>query len=196
VLDIRAVEGDRVEVKSLGPTRMPLVSLGDWVELMNDTLDLRQERGPLRMVEDVDVDGSALRMHQAAGEAFDADPGGNPLLRRWDEQVARRRDGTDAPTDNAVPIVEGEGDDDWTELEDGVQVQFAPAERHYRQGDYWLIPARQAIADVLWPRDAAGTPQWRTARGPDVYYAPLARVPGLGNVEDLRFFIKPQAYRA
>ena len=30
-----------------------------------------------------------------------------------------------------------------------------------RRGDYWLVPARTAIADVVWPRDSAGEPLHR-----------------------------------
>ncbi|MCA1553372.1 MAG: DUF6519 domain-containing protein, partial [Chloroflexi bacterium] len=38
---------------------------------------------------------------------------------------------------------------DWQPLEDGVEVLFAPGT--YRTGDYWLIPARTATAQIEWP---------------------------------------------
>ena len=62
-------------------------------------------------------------------------------------------DGTTA--DNAILVKEANGEDpiDWINLEDGVQIQFPKtAGNSYRAGDYWMVPARVATGDVLWPR--------------------------------------------
>jgi hypothetical protein len=88
-------------------------------------------------------------------------------------------------------------------LEDGVQIQFQPADpvqsqsrpstptppvNQYLTGDYWLIPARTATGDVEWPKvtDAQGNPEMDTQgniipaalppHGITHYYAPLAVV--------------------
>ena len=66
----------------------------------------------------------------------------------------------------------------WIELEDGVQIQFPrDANNLYRAGDYWLIPARVATGDVIWPKVRQGS-KWVAKpvppHGIDHHYAPLA----------------------
>ncbi|TGX52367.1 hypothetical protein E5A73_16365 [Sphingomonas gei] len=66
----------------------------------------------------------------------------------------------------------------------------------YRQGDYWQIPSRTAVSDVLGPRDASGNPLPRPPHGVARHYAPLAliRVAGDGSVSierDLRREFNP-----
>src|SRR5205085_643293 len=58
-------------------------------------------------------------------------------LRRWDQTGA-------SGTADGIAMTA-----DWLDLEDGIQVQFA--EGTYRAGDYWLIPARTATAEIEWP---------------------------------------------
>ena len=77
-------------------------------------------------------------------------------------------------SDNAALIVEGSI---WLNLEDGIQIQFQPASKgtnQYRTGDYWLIPARTATANV--ETGTGSVPP----DGVDHHYAPLAviTVPG------------------
>jgi Family of unknown function (DUF6519) len=86
-----------------------------------------------------------------------ADPSKHPLLRRWDHKEGDPTgEGLQLAGDGAALIIEG-SDEDWLSLEDGVYIQFPvgpPASTH-RTGDYWLIPARTATADVEWPREPA-----------------------------------------
>src|SRR5690606_24116620 len=58
----------------------------------------------------------------------------NPRIRRWDS-LGELKPNTNNTT--------------WIPLEDGVEVNFK--EGSYNSGDYWLIPARTAIADIEWP---------------------------------------------
>ena len=48
----------------------------------------------------------------------------------------------------------------------------------YRTGDYWLVPARTATGDVLWPQqvaaDGTSSPAPRPPAGIEHVYAPLA----------------------
>jgi Family of unknown function (DUF6519) len=77
-------------------------------------------------------------------------------------------------------------DGGWLSLEDGVQIQFQPGlpAHRYRTGDYWLIPARMATADVEWPtepaKDTSGNPVTVPIALPPAgvqhHYAPLALV--------------------
>jgi hypothetical protein len=93
----------------------------------------------------------------------------HPLLRRWDH------------TSDAIPVSEGgpTRDNDWINLEDGVQILFRKATggqaSEYRIGDYWLIPARTATGDVEWP-GPVGNPTALPPHGVVHHYAPLAIV--------------------
>lgn len=97
---------------------------------------------------------------------------------------------------------------DWIELENGIQIQFSPAnndENHtnlYRTGDYWLIPARVATGSIEWPvkLDNEGQPE-RDANNEVIpipqaplgirhHYAPLAILAAAGPV-DCRCKIPP-----
>ncbi len=75
----------------------------------------------------------------------------------------------------AVPIPSAAAQ--WVDLEDGVQVLFDEVnEATYRTGDYWLIPARVATGNVVWPLEA-GTgqqlvPVAKPPDGIDHHYAP------------------------
>jgi hypothetical protein len=73
------------------------------------------------------------------------------MLRRWDRPAGvLALGGEGQATDGSMLIQE----DPWIELEAGVQVYFehvALFRRTYRRGDDWLIPARTATGDVLWP---------------------------------------------
>jgi hypothetical protein len=93
-------------------------------------------------------------------------------LRRWDHTLP------DAQlVDGAIPLVEGQ----WLNLEQGVQVWFG-AGGQYQTGDYWLIPARTANADlqsgnIEWPIDpnsSTNEPSLELAQGIQHRYCQLA----------------------
>lgn len=99
-------------------------------------------------------------------------------MRRWDHDasdLSNSDEGALLVTESAT------GDDGWLELEDGVLVQFpastvAGGPIEYRTGDYWLIPARTATGDVIWPRRLVGDHlvwQAKPPNGPMHHYAPL-----------------------
>ncbi len=66
----------------------------------------------------------------------------------------------------------------------------------YRTGDYWLIPARTIIGDVLWPQDLSGNPDPLPPHGVKHHYALLA-VTFFGGIDvvkvlaDLRYMVPP-----
>jgi hypothetical protein len=101
----------------------------------------------------------------------------HPKVRRWDQSA------NDVTTlvNGAVPIRESASSTtavpaDWIDLEDGVQIRFAP-NGSYRTGDYWLIPARVATGALEWPThlDAQkiAVADLRPPRGIRHHYAPL-----------------------
>jgi hypothetical protein len=128
----------------------------------------------------------------------------HPLLRRWDQKsgTGKKGDGPKLSRDGTIPIKE---DGSWITLEDGVQIQFHPGGKKpeddphvsYRTGDYWLIPTRTIIGDVLWPQknDQLGNPEALPPHGVKHHYALLALISFDTNQEvevvDLRYMLPP-----
>jgi len=173
ILGIQADAGastTRVSLATLGRDQRLGLTVGDWVEIVDDASVLQNLAEPLLQVvfispDDPSVTLGGLRATANRGD----DPALHPLLRRWDQAGA------------ALPITEGSAavDADWITLEDGVQVLFEtptpPGITFYRTGDYWLIPARVATGDVEWPQ-TAGLPRALPPRGVHHQFAPLARI--------------------
>ena len=69
-----------------------------------------------------------------------------------------------------------------------MQVRFDAGAAHFERGDYWLIPARMAIAGVLWPHAPGEDDDPLAVRphGPVRHLAPLALIDAAGTVTDLR----------
>lgn len=142
---------------------------GCWVELTDDTLDLQGEPGMLVKLAKVEpgvltVDSSTVPSPETL--AFSR-PMFHPKIRRWDQVQI----GDTVLDDGAVPIQE-----EWFDLEDGVQIQFSPGGT-YRSGDYWLIPARVATGKIEWPAEMEETGEMiatpQPPRGIEHHYAPL-----------------------
>jgi hypothetical protein len=157
---------------------------GDWVEILDDDCILLGRAGAL-----LEVTGGIRDDKVVLKGTPDSQVGQysskHPFLRRWDHKAQDLpHGGTELGDDNALLLEERR----WLTLEDGVQVYFASAstgegngsqEEHcYRNGDYWLIPARTATGDVEWPEepDEQGelVPAIRPPHGVEHHYAPLA----------------------
>jgi hypothetical protein len=153
------------------------LNIGDWVEVVDDDYALQQRAEPLRQVEKVDVSRRQVRLTGQAASTVGAHAEKHPCLRRWDHKAGDPRRGGLELRDGAALIKEGDGEKAWLTIEDGVQIQFGASEpaNHYRTGDYWLIPARTATADVIWPR-RNGQPEWLGPRGVVHHFAPMAIV--------------------
>lgn len=157
-------DGNNLTVTSAGRDRVLGFATGDWIELTDDTRDLNGQPGVL--VQLTKVDGPLLTIDpttlQGAATLDRAEFPRNPQIRRWE---------ADGATTVTIPTV----NDGWIELEDGVQIHFAAGE--YRTGDYWLIPARTALGDVLWPQDpTTEEPAFQRRHGTHHAYCPLALV--------------------
>lgn len=162
-----------VTIASLGRDADTGLEVGDWVELVDDSWAPWGEPPPLLRVRAVD---RVNRLVTLDGD-LDTDLALAPYLRRWDQ-------GEDGHAGSeGIPIAESSDDGDiWIELEDGVEVRFQANHAEYRRGDYWLIPARAATGNVLWPGGpGAAVPP----AGPAHYLVPLALVTKDG-VTDLR----------
>ncbi len=171
---------------------------GIWVELINESQELRGEPGNL--VKLVKVEGDRFIFESTVSGSSDL-PGNEDWptkVRRWDQCENRDL----KLKDGAVPITEVsvEEEGDWIEIENGIEIQFqknsctdVESTHQYRAGDYWLIPARVATGDIEWPEDNNNkNPCSQPPHGVQHHYAPLAVIKENGSgLEDLRFELKP-----
>ncbi|MET0357387.1 MAG: DUF6519 domain-containing protein [Cellvibrio sp.] len=135
-------------------------SPGQWVEMTNDDQEKLGLSGVHLKIKSIEENELTLSPHE--NEKNLPAIGFTPTkARRWD---------------GAEIIIE---ESRWLKLADGISIEFQPADEgeviHYRTGDYWLIPARTATANIEWPTGAAKPPF-----GVEHHYAPLALI----NIQD------------
>jgi len=177
-------------------------SIGDWVEVLDDKIELQGRPGLLVKLTNVDglnlsfdpanvrnSDGSIATPSSPPTAALGGiDLTAHPKIRRWDQNGANSASGT-------TPVTPGS----FVVLESGLQIQFGNGA--YRTGDYWLIPARTAIgtsSGIEWPLVpnppppglTPGAPMPLPAKGVAHHYARLAMVDYTGtnfqNLQDCR----------
>jgi hypothetical protein len=155
-----------VTLGSLGRDDRYGVAVGDYVEVQDDYSVLNNIPGNLLQVQSINRTNLTVVLGGVTTAGVGADQKLHPLLRRWDHKSGDpAQGGAQVLPDGALPITGGT----WLDLEDGVQVWFellpnvAPA---YRSADYWLIPARVATGDVIWPADTWTDSQGNTVTGP------------------------------
>jgi hypothetical protein len=153
-----AVNKNNFLVTSTGRDDLLGFKSGNWVEVIHDDNDLLNTPGILAQILTVNrnvltIDPATIKDPQNPAATFiTIDTAKNPRIRRWDSGGD-----IDLNTNNNT----------WLALEDGVEVNFR--EGTFKTGDYWLVPARTAIADVEWPFT---TPQ--LAKGIQHHFAQLA----------------------
>ena len=219
VFPIVRQQGEVVTLQTLGQDQRTRLQVDDWVEIIDDDLELRGTPGILAQVYAIDPveltvklklpgDLTAVscppygasdqpRTDRVSLPSYDENSRNHPLLRRWDQRAAEGL----AMSQGAILIKES--DSDWIEIEDGIEVQFQPLNREYLTGDYWLIPARVATGKIEWPlklddkgavvKDSQGNedPDALEPQGIKHYYAPLAVInKGEGAPTDCRCFVK------
>lgn len=190
VFPVTGIEGNVVSVSDLRGDDRRALSVGDWVEFVDDAYTLTARAEPLVQV--VDIDDVALAVTLSAGPSAGIadDPSNHPFLRRWDHADTNGAAGV-SPADSGA----------WIDLEDGVQVRFEDGDARvpFRTGDYWQIPARTANADVEWP-DEAGAPAAEGPHGVQHSYCRLGVVASDGRgvkvVEDCRHLFPAATDRA
>lgn len=128
---------------------------GNWVELSDNTHELLGLPG--LMVQVAAVEGTEVTVTEWPGDTTPEIDLASAIVRRWDSP-------------GAVPLASGS----LLELEDGVQVEFH--EGDYRTGDYWTIPARTTLGDVVWPTNEEGAPFYEEPHGIEHFYTALALV--------------------
>ncbi len=163
---IEKVSGSEVTLSNAAGVKNDRLQVGDWVEVVDQAYELRRRALPLLQVTQTKHGDRQVALSTGVPSDVGRDPALHPYARRWDQ-----RDGVDY---NGVLPVVAQLPNDWIQLEDGLQIQFS-ASGNYRTGDYWMIPARTATADVEWPGEP-GRPRWRIPHGVTHYYAPLAKL--------------------
>jgi hypothetical protein len=189
ILSVASGEGvTTITLETLGRDDRFGLSEGEWVEVQDDTYVLQNRAEKMLQIQAIDRTATTVTLTGAPGSNVGQDSALHPMLRRWDYQQGDPADGgLQLGSDNAALIVESATA--WLELEDGVQIQFRPPDAGqpatlYHTGDYWLIPARTATADVEWPtepgKDSQGNaitlPLAKPPDGVQHHYAPLAVV--------------------
>ncbi|HYK20328.1 MAG TPA: DUF6519 domain-containing protein, partial [Pyrinomonadaceae bacterium] len=168
------LQGDSVQLSTLGRDSSRSLQVDDWVEIIADDLVLQGQPGPVVQIKSINPDELTITLTEGVDLSYDESSTSHPVLRRWDQ-----RDSNGESAKNVLLVREGTGEDlNWIELEDGVQIQFPrDSDNLYRAGDYWLIPARVATGDVIWPKVQQGN-KWVAKpvppHGIDHHYAPLA----------------------
>lgn len=167
------------------------LQVGEWVEIEDDVSRLLNEDTPLVQIVDIDRDHRLVTVEGSAiPVAARFDPDNHPILRRWDQQGGDPRKGEGQLVSGALKVVEGNNQSAWTHVENGIQIQFQPAEKgnapHYQRGQYWLIPARKATGDILWPSDEQGNPEAVSPKGGTCHLAPLG-ILSKGQGDEIKF---------
>lgn len=115
---------------------------GDWVEIIDDALELSGDSGVMRQIETVDYATNVVSLKSGASlNTILTDPEYHPRLKRWDQKL------NVDPADGLLKMEVGP-----IELEDGIQIIFSLAadvpDGVFKPRDYWLFAARTATASV------------------------------------------------
>jgi len=192
VFAIKELNGDIVTLEHLGRDSRFGLKEDDWVEVVDDDYELLGKAEDLFQV--ISIDPAEMQVTLSGSPQFGSDLSKHPLLRRWDHSAEENCGGT---------VIVKIGEDEWIELEDGVQVQFFQGESNgdkkvgFKSGEWWWIAARTATGDVEWPRDENGELVMQRPLDSGHRYAPLALVKfangnivednmGEKNISDLR----------
>ncbi len=171
--------GNELTVGGTGRDNATTFEPNQWVELTDEEHELRGKPGV--MVQLAKVQDNVLTVlpetAQTPSDFTPAEEGATfeelletkyvstPKIRAWSKQGL-----------SVIQASSGE----WLELEHGVMVNFTRFGDHYqkatyRAGDYWMIPARVALKDVLWPDDSDG-PRYDLPHGVKHHYCKLATI--------------------
>lgn len=171
VTSIVQVSGQTIQVRDMGRDDVLGFASDQWVEILDDRMELNDQRGHLVQIETIHPSTYEIVIKSTTPLPV-IDGTFHPKLRRWDQLGEGGTDGIEIASR-------------WMPLEDGIEVQFSDGT--YRSGDYWLIPARTAISsetgNIEWQIDGNRIPQ--LPHGIDHHYCPLALVDFKDNIFEL-----------
>jgi hypothetical protein len=163
VAAVTGTSGPVVYVDSIGFDANLGFAAGQWVEITDDSYEFGQDPnqpGQLYQIDSVTPDQLYVTLKQTV-PAGSVDPTRNARMRRWD-QFGSSAGSTGVAISVGSPVA----------LENGIEVQFTQG--LYVSGDYWLIPARTAKAEVEWPPCESNGNPWQPPESIRIYRAPLA----------------------
>jgi hypothetical protein len=186
ITGVTRIDGSRITVTSLGLDDLTQLAHGQWVEVLDDRLELAGLSGQLVQVDTTDPATQTVTMQQPvtplAASPSGVDLARHPKLRWWDQ------DGDDQ---GLAPSAGGS-----LPIENELAMTFSVAP--YKTGDYWQVPVRSNGAIEWPPFDTAGDP--RTPQFPvgiEHHYCRLAIVErdedGNIHVQDCRRIFAPLA---
>ena len=134
---------------------------GDWVEIIDDRLELEGQPGIMRMIDTADpaTDRITLRTPLPAG-VFATDPDGTPnpdlnlRIRQWNQTGEVEASGgstlADLTDETGPGVIRLPPPSEFVALEAGVAVSFtfAPGGDRFRNGDWWVFVARTNNASI------------------------------------------------
>ena len=145
-------------VPSLGRDHVLSFAGGNWIEIIDDYLELDRQPGELHKIDSVDSVGLTITLVTPVSASFPAnantDPARHTRIQRWDQSgKVFQSDGTTVATDLDVT---GTGDIPVPAagisliLENGVTVSFGldPSGTQFNQGDFWTFAARTVDGTV------------------------------------------------
>ncbi len=176
----QAQDGDALTISAAGRDNTLGFHAGDWIEIDDQGLELNGRPGTLaRLIsvngESLVIDPDTLRHYDGAGGPNA--PGGRALdINEFNHGVRRVRR-WDMLNSTGAPLVPAGPNETWVSIENGIEVRFdTDAAREYRNGEYWMIPARVVHRSIEWPHDE-GTALPATMEGTNAHhYARLAFV--------------------
>ena len=140
---IRTLSAQGAELEHLGRDDRSTLQPGDWVELIDDELTLRDrmvtEPPPLRQI--AGVDRLSMRVDFEQQTPVEVDPARNAYLRRWDHGRRRGKDDIGVIRDDGSIDVR---EDAWLALEDGVWIMFHKTDPKNRAT---RVPPRRLLVD-------------------------------------------------
>jgi hypothetical protein len=148
-------------LKQTGKDDVLTLHVGDWVEISDDRDELNLNAGTLAQVAQGTDMSKGLVVLETDVSGFR--PRNHAKIRRWDQKDTSQVTLTGGTMEMKADI--------WLPLEDGVEVKFKTGV--YQAGDYWLIPARTRLRDVLWDV-MENNPLFETHHGTHHHYAVLA----------------------
>ncbi len=150
-----------ITLKQTGKDDILTLHVGDWVEVSDDRDELNLRTGTLAQVaRSTDMSKATVVLET---DVSGYQPEHHAKIRRWDQ-----KDTSEVTLTGGTIEMKA---DTWQPLEDGVEVQFKTGE--YQVGDYWLVPARTRLRDVLWDV-TEGKPVFETRHGVHHHYCVLA----------------------
>ncbi|QDT90464.1 DUF6519 domain-containing protein [Gimesia algae] len=194
-----SIEGNTATVTTPWHDESRAIQQGHWIELIKDD----EAQGVMFQAGVVKKEnGVTIIMLDVPADRSPAPPAGKVLIRRWDHQhrkhfpvtgtggiLVRKTVSNNENKSVAIPLEDNLFIQMFLPVEDGGNGEVSGA--GFKAGDYWLIPARAASGDIIWPvskEKEKQAPELVPARYTQHHYAPLAFIKDVNNatILDLR----------